>query len=312
MGLDSAGSTVQDASSKRWLSITWMLAAACSYGVVSTILKLAYHHGLHTRMLTASQYDIACVLLWAIAGLWPKGGRIRKRQWVLLAAIGVCGAGTSFSYYFALTVLPASLGIVLLFQFTWMVPLMDLMVHRRWPTPARWLGLAFIVAGTFLAVGLGGSGGLRQVPLWGILCGVLSGLCYGLQLFLSGYLDEDSSPALRSALLITFAAIFADCVAPPTWLFDLRIWHSLWLWALLAALFAQVIPMLLMSIAIPRIGGRMAGVLGAVELPAAVILAWLLLHERVAAEQWFGTLLILGGMSISELWVMTRWGGPRP
>lgn len=282
-----------------WVPITMMIGAACSYGVISTVLKLAYRHGFLTVEVTSAQYDIACVMVWLVAACWRSNKTVRGRQLPLLACIGLLGAGTSYAYYFALTRLPASLAIVLLFQFTWMVPVMDMIVHRHWLRRRQTAGVVLILVGTVLAVGLGrhGSSGFS---LWGVMLGLASGLCYGLQLFLAGYMDDESSPALQSALMVTTSAIVATAVSWPKWIWNGRLWHGLWLWGGLAALFAQVIPMLLIAMSIPRIGGRMAGVFGAAELPTAVVFAAVLLGERVTAEQWAGSAIILLGIVVSE------------
>ncbi len=277
-----------------------MILAACSYGALSTVLKLSYAHGQDVRDMTAAQYDIAFVILWIMSLARLRRTRFGRSQFLILAAVGLCGTGSTFAYYYSLTALPASLAIVLLFQFTWMVPVIDMAVRRKWLGVPKWVGLALILGGTLLAVGVGREA-WGHFALWGYVCGLLAGLGYAVQLYLTEYLSAESSPIVRSAVIITIASIATAFIAPPTYVFKAAFLPGLLLWGLVAALLGQVIPMVLISVSIPRIGGRMASVLGAAELPTAVIFAWIVLKEAVTALQWSGVVLILVGMIVSEV-----------
>jgi drug/metabolite transporter (DMT)-like permease len=281
-----------------WFALLVLLAGS-SFGLVSTVMKFAYRYGFTVQDVTDGQYLIAAVLLWGITLVWPRGKRVTNQQWLLLGALGLAGAGTSYAYYRALTLLPASLAIVLLFQFSWIVLLMDILVTRRLPSLQKWLGVVMITVGTILAVGLL-QGGLGSFPLWAVGLGVLSALFYSCTLYLSAYVKTESSPALRSAITVTVSTIAICCIFPPSSSMVHALPRGLWVWGLLAALFSQVIPNLLMLIAIPRTGGRMAGVLGSIELPVAVLVAHVMLNEVISLAQWIGVILILAGIFVSE------------
>lgn len=288
-----------------------MLLAATCFGLTSPIMKLAYDAGFSVQDVTNAQYGLGLVILW---GIWltvvivrrAKRPSLPRKQWILLIAIGIANALTSFGYYQALTVLPASLGIVLLFQFTWMVMAMDAIFVRRWPTWEKWAGILIILAGTLLAVGARtlaaqNNPGVHHVPVWAILMGLLGGFGYALVLFLSGFIAEDGSPIYRSSVSIIASTLIIAIPFHPTYLWSGVLWHGLWFWGLLVALSSQVFPLLLMLVAVPRIGGRMAGVLGSIELPVAVVAAHLMVGEAVTPARWLGVALILAGILISEL-----------
>ncbi|MCL6454151.1 MAG: EamA family transporter [Alicyclobacillus sp.] len=320
-----------------------LLAGAC-YGLISPILKIAYAHGFSAAEATDAQYLIGTAGLWLLVPMGHRltgvrllrrararqsrsaagmrsptgsnpasvGGRTQSqptrprgwRQWSLLTLIGLAGAGTSYTYYNALRYLPASLAIVLLFQFTWMVVVMDILVTRRWPGLQRTVGTAVIVLGTFLAVGVFGQS-LHGFPAWTLLFGLLAALCYALTLYLSAFVDPATSPYIRSASMVSIGTAAILCAFPPVFLFQRALWHvhtalELLLWGFLMALLSQILPPILMMVAIPKTGGRMAGVLGSIELPVAVVSAWLILGEHVAPLRWLGVALILAGIVCSE------------
>lgn len=276
-----------------------MLLAGSCFGIVSPLMKIAYAHGFSAEDMSNAQYLLAVITLWPLAALWPRGRRVGGKQWLILLILGIAGAGTSFTYYLSLTKLPASLAIVLLFQFSWIVLVMDSLVLRKLPSLEKLLGIAIIVVGTVLAVGLTGLQ-LSAVSVGAVLLGLMSSVFYSLTLYLSASVDATTSPALRSAITVTISGIAIIPFFPPAHLYQVSLWHGAWWWGLWIALFSQTIPMILMYISTPRIGGRMAGVLGSIELPVAVLAARIMLGEAVAASRWFGVMLILLGIVVSE------------
>jgi len=92
-------------------------------------------------------------------------------------------------------------------------------------------------------------------------------------------MSNDSPPLLRAAIMMTVSAISLFPVFPPIYLTSGVLWNGLFGWGLLMGLIGQVIPFLFLLISIPRIGGRMAGILGSIELPVTVFVAYLILSE---------------------------------
>ncbi|MCF8566319.1 DMT family transporter [Alicyclobacillus tolerans] len=288
---------------KSWYAL-FMLMAGSSFGVVSPILKMAYRHGFSAAGVTNAQYVFGAVLLWPIAWLFRKGNPVTKRQGVLLGVLGLCGALTSYAYYVALTKLPASLAIVLLFQFSWIVVVIDMFVRRKLPPIEKWIGLVLILFGTVLAVGLIGTR-LTGVSVAAVVLGLCSAIGYAGTLYLSEFVDTQSSPFVRSAIIVTISGIVIMFFMSPKDVYSPTLWHGLWFWGLAVAFFAQALPLVLTNVSIPRIGGRMAGILGSIELPVAIFLARVVLGEHVSVVRWIGVLLILVGIAVSET-VITR------
>lgn len=90
----------------------------CSYGVVSTFVKLGYSEGFRLSEVTGSQYFFGAIMLWAIAIFVPKD-RLKCKQWLTLAIGGIPMGLTGIFYNQALSYINASFAIILLLQFTW-------------------------------------------------------------------------------------------------------------------------------------------------------------------------------------------------
>jgi len=289
-----------------FIYIIMTLLAASLLGLIATIVDYLYQAGFAIQDITNVQYGFAVVLLWLVVLPVIRRQRLPKgRDWWFLVGTGITAGITNYFYFTSLTMLPVSLSIILLFQFTWMVTLIDMTVKKKMPSAQKWIGMIVILVGTFFAVGLLGAEVTVLSPL-AILFGLLAAFCFALSLYLPEFMSNDSTPLLRTAIMMTISAISLFPVFPPTYLTSGVLWNGLFGWGLLMGLIGQVIPFLFLLISIPRIGGRMAGVLGSIELPVTVFAAFLILNESVTWIRWLGVFLIIIGICISELRLSKR------
>ena len=285
----------------RFVAVLLVLLGGASYGLISPAVKMAYDAGFSAGDVTSSQYFFAMAMLVVLALFQVRRAkRMTGRQLLLLVVLGLLSTGTSVFYYLALFDLPASLGIVLLFQFTWVVMLIDYLVTRNRPTPVKWVALVLIFFGTLMAVDLFHTEWTDVSPL-GLALGLLSSVTYSGFLYLTGYVKKESSSIVNSAVISIASTITVFFVFPPTFFWNGSLGEGLWVWTLVIGFLGQVLPPVCFNIGIPVVGGSLAGVLGAIELPVAVIAAWILLKEQVVGVQWIGILLILIGIVVAEL-----------
>lgn len=283
-------------------ALVLVLIAAASYGVLSTMIKLAYADGWSGGQVTTAQLTIGALLMWAVVlavpGAWSKPW---KEPWLLLAGIGMLGLALStILYNMALTQLDASMAIVLLFQFTWMTVMMDAIAGRRLPKPGRLIAVLIIMVGTWLSVN-GPAADWSGLSISGLLCGLGSALTYALFLFGTGRVDSKMHPLMKAAIMLTAALPLLYIVFPPGQLMASGAGIGrLLLWGLLLGLIGQVIPTVGYMIGIPKLGSPLVATLASMELPVAVVSAYFLLQETVQGVQWFGILFILTGIVIAE------------
>lgn len=287
----------------KWFSVLLILIGASSYGLLSPLIKLAFADGFHDGEISSAQTTLGALVMWLLVLVTPSARQNPfKGPWIKLAFIGMVGlALTTIFYNKALSELDASLSIVLLFQFTWITILMECLVRKKWPTAYQYGAVLIVLLGTVLSVNLLGAE-LSAISLKGILFGLASAVTYSSFLFLTGRVDSPQHPILKSAWMVTASLIPIYVFFPPVFLFEGGM-HSagLWMWGLGLGIVGQVVPTVTFTIGIPRTGASLAAMLGAMELPVAVIGAFLILGEQVTPVQWFGMLLIMGGVLVSEL-----------
>lgn len=294
--------------------LLFVLLGASSYGVLSTIVVIAYGKGYQLGEVMGTQMLIGCLLTWGLALLVQRNkrgagerstGSVKARQitWkqkLLLMAAGLPTAITGILYYQSLRYIPASLAIILLFQFTWIGVLIQAASQRKRPNGVMLLTLAVLLGGTLLAAGIAEQESAR-FHLLGVILGLLSAVSYSLFILFSGKAVPNVQPAYRSAWMMTGGTLLVLIMFPPVYLFNGLLWGQLLLFGLLLGLFGAFIPPVLFAIGVPKIGEGMASILGAAELPVAVLLSSIVLHEQVSMLQWFGVVLVLLGVALPEL-----------
>jgi len=296
---------------------------ASSYGILSTIVVLAYGHGYQLGEVVGTQLLTGCILAWMLA-LYTKlkerrklreeqgkpGGSVNAtadasskltwKQRLLLMLVGTPTAITGLVYYHSLQYIPASLAIILLFQFTWITVLIQAISKRQRPNGVTLFTLVLLFGGTLLAAGLTGQAGGRFSAI-GITFGLLAAVSYSMFVLFSGKAMTSIKPAYRSAWMITGGLVLVFILFPPHFLFNGLLWSQLLVFGFLLGFFGAFIPPVLYAVGVPHIGEDMAGILGAVELPVAVLLSSLVLHEQVTMLQWIGVIVVLLGVIFPQL-----------
>ncbi|KQY94840.1 multidrug transporter [Paenibacillus sp. Root52] len=296
-----------------------VLAGAMSYGILSTIVVLAYGEGYKLGEVVGTQLITGFILSWMLA-LYTRFNIKRKqnnagkspiapahvfqkltwKQRLMLMAAGTPTVITGLVYYQSLRYIPASLAIILLFQFTWISVLIQAVSKRQRPNKVTLFTLVILFGGTLLAAGFLEQG-LAEFNGLGIALGLMAAVSYSLFVLFSGKAVPSAHPAFRSAWMVTGGLVLLCILFPPTFLFNGLIWSQLLVFGLLLGFFGAFIPPVLFAIGVPHIGGDMAGILGAVELPVAVLLSAIVLHEHVSVLQWFGVIVVLLGVALPEL-----------
>jgi drug/metabolite transporter (DMT)-like permease len=292
---------------------------AASYGILSTMVVFAYGDGYKLGEVVGSQLLTGFVLAWGLVLFLKRHDAIGKKaskssvastsefskkmtwkQRLLLMAAGAPTAITGILYYQSLNYIPASLAIILLFQFTWIGVLIQAVSQRKRPNGIMLLTIVVLFGGTILAAGIieQGTGGFNPT---GVVLGLLSAVSYSLFILFSGKAVPSVHPAYRSAWMITGGLVLVFILFPPVFLFNGLLWSSLMLYGFFLGLFGAFIPPVLFAIGVPHIGEGMAGILGASELPVAVMLSAFILNEHVSVLQWAGVAVVLIGISLPEL-----------
>lgn len=278
-----------------------VFTGAASFGLLSTIVKFAYANGYTLGEITGTQSFSGMVILWLLYMVSKSFKRKHKPEdpvviksvtsWWKIALSGIFTGLVGIFYYQCVRLLPASVAIILLMQYLWISILIETIVFKKKPSRKQLLLLSVVLLGTFLAGGIFSQEIILNLK--GIIFGLLAATCYAIFLMTSGRVGNDLPVLKKSALMITGSCAITWIIFPPIFFFNGIYWEGLVFWGLILALLGTVIPPLLFSMGIPRVGVSIGAILSAVELPVAIFSSAFILHESVDYIRWVGVILIL-------------------
>lgn len=281
------------------LGAAYVVASALCFGSMPVFARVAYAAGTDTRTLLLLRFSIASALMWVV--LAAKRARLPRGKWLaVLAAMGALGyAGQAFFYFTALTLASAGLVALVLYLYPALVALLSRVVLGQRLSPRQLGAVAMALAGSVLTIGRAGD----ATPL-GILFAGLAALTYAGYILTGSRLPEDVTPAASSAVIITGAAVVylalgaAGGARPPAT-------AAGWGAALAIAAICTVLAIVLFQAGLRRLGAVRTSVYSTVEPAFTVLLAVLLLGERLTASRVAGGALILAAVVLlarADLW----------
>ena len=300
----------------RWLFFPFLVfLGGCCYGPSSPTIKLAYEAGFTANDVVMSQYFYGWLILLILIGAGFLRGSLHRsmssepwtsKRLLRLFATGAAIALVSVCYCFSLQSVPASVSVILLFQFTWIGVIIQALVERKIPSRRTITAVVILIVGTILAAGLVGSTVLLTAD--GVIFGMLSALFYAIYMFLLGHTEPEMHPLTRSFVIMSCSLALLLCILSPAYIVSGTAFSGIWVYGVVLGLFGCALPMFLFSIGTPRISTGAATILSSSELPASIICAVLILSEAVSWVQWIGIALIffgiaypyLGGDDVSE------------
>ncbi|MDP3311671.1 MAG: DMT family transporter [Polaromonas sp.] len=280
------------------------LGAICFSGK-AIIVKLAYRYGVDA--VTLIMYRMLFALpIFALMAWWASRGQaaLSRRDWLGVLGLGFTGYYlASFLDFAGLAYITASLERLILYLNPTLVLLLGLVLYRRRITAPQMAGMAISYSGVVLVFG-------HEITLlgpeaaWGALLVFLSAVSYAIYLVYSGEMVKRLGAMRLVGLASTVACLLcllqfvllrplsAAAVAPEV------IWLSL-----LNATLCTVAPVLMVMMAIERIGASMASQAGMVGPMSTILMGVVILGEPFTAWVAAGTVLVIAG-----IFVFTRAG----
>ena len=271
------------------------------------IVKLAYRYGVDAitlimlRMLFALPF-FAIIAWWASRGKPP----LTRKDWLGVLGLGFTGYYlASFLDFAGLAYISASLERLILYLNPTLVLLLGLLLYQRHIQRRQALGMLISYAGVVLVFG-------HEINLQGAdaalgaLLVFLSAISYAVYLTFSGELVQRLGSLRLVGLATTVACLLciAQFVLLRPWSAAIVAPEVIWL-SVLNATLCTAVPVLLVMMAIERIGASMASQVGMVGPMSTILMGVLILGEPFTAWVAAGTVLVIAG-----IFVFTRSGRP--
>jgi drug/metabolite transporter (DMT)-like permease len=276
---------------------------ATSYGMLATFVKLAYKDGYTTAEVTSSQF-IYGILGMLFINLFQKLVNKEKAQKASsknifqLMVAGTSLGMTSVFYYLCVKYIDVSIAIVLLMQTVWMGVLLEWILDKKRPSTQKIISVIIVLFGTFLATKLYEF--TIQLDWRGIFWGILAATSFTTTMFTANKVALEISSAQRSLYMLLGGAIIVFTFSAFTQVGSLNI-EIFKNYGLFLALFGTIIPPILLNAGFPKTGLGLGSIVASLELPVSVLMAFLILNEKVVVWQWCGILLIILAIVIMNL-----------
>lgn len=305
----SSSSAAVPASSLRdvWPGLALAVLGAVAFSGKAILAKLMYRHGVDAVQVLFFRMLLALPLFLMLAW-WAGRGRpaLTWRDWKIIALLGFCGYYlASFLDFLGLQYISASLERLILYLNPTLVLLLGSWFLKRRVTGPQLAALALSYGGVLLVFGheLRLGGGMAVHALLGSVLVFGSALSYAVYLVMSGEVVKRIGPLRLTGLATTVAC--GLCIAQ---FFVLRPVDALWvpepvLWlSLLNALCCTFAPVVVVMLAIDRIGASLAAQTGMVGPLSTVGMGVWILGEPFNAGLALGTVLVLAGV-----WLLAKW-----
>lgn len=280
----------------------YVALGASSYGMLTTFVKMAYQEGYSTAEVTLSQYVLGALGLLLLNLLRKKkSGPIShtgsKTVFKLLLAGTSLGLTSAF-YYLAVQYVSVSVGIVLLMQTVWMGIIVEMIIYKKVPGMRKLLAVVIILSGTVLATALGQENIL--ISWTGIGWGMLAALSYTATMYSSNHVGMQFPPLKRSLYMILGGLLIILLIfhAHVNQGFSFRIFLH---WGIILSLFGTILPPILLTKGMPVVGLGLGAIIASLEIPVSVLMAFVLINEKVNVLQWLGVILILFAVVLMNL-----------
>jgi drug/metabolite transporter (DMT)-like permease len=287
----------------RWTGAAMVALAAIAFSGKAIIVKLAFRHGVDAVTLLALRMVFSAPLFVLLAW-WATRDDPQPITPADLRSIAVLGMlGYYLASYFdflGLQHITAALERLVLFLYPTFVMLLAAAFFKR-PISRRdvaalvisYVGIVFVFLNDLATQ----TGNVVLGSAWV----VLSALCYAIYLLGSGRLVQ----RVGSLRFACYAGL-VSCVGVLAHFFVVADWQTLvsqptpvyWLAVLMAAA-STVMPIILTSEGIRRIGASQASVIGSVGPVATIVLGLIFLGEPITAIQLVGAALVLAGVLIT-------------
>lgn len=283
-----------------WGGVALITVSAAGFATLAIFGKLAFAAGMSLPTMLMLRFSGAALLFWAVLAVTGLAAARLSRNRIskLLVMGGVGYAGQSTLYMLAVALIPASVVGMLLYTYPAWVVLLAWRLDGDRPDGRRWLALGLALAGTTLIAG-DPSG---SVNLLGVALALLAGFWYACYIVLGNRIIRDVPPAASSAWILTGATvsftvlglllrqIHFDFAVPQGWLAILGM-----------VVLATVIPVFTFLSGLQRVGPSRAAILSALEPVFTVLLAIVVLGERLTTTQVVGAALIVVAVILLQL-----------
>ena len=277
-----------------------IVAAGVLWGIMGIFVRRLNSWGLSSPSLSQVRATCTALLLALILLLYNKKlFRVRLRDLWIFAGGGVFSiVFFNVCYFKAIDLMSLSAAATLMYTSPAFVLLLSAVIFRERITPRKVLAIVLTFCGCALVGGL--LGGSVNITVFGVLCGVGSGLGYALySVFSRLALLRKYDPMTITFYIFLFAALGSLFISDiPEIIGVVRTAPVRILYFILYVLVTTILPYVLYTAGLKHVQNSRASVIVAVEPVTATIVGILVFSETLTVPALIGMLLVLAAIVI--------------
>ncbi len=288
---------------KRYLGALAVLTGAVCFSGKAVLVKLVYQYDVDYSTLLAIRMGLSLPFYLVLLFFIPKQpSDLRVIDVSIVFALGILGYYLSSVFDFmGLQYVTASMERLILFIYPTIVVVLSAIFLKIKITKIQVLALTLTYSGMFIVFRDGHN---AQGPdlIQGAILIFLAAFTYACYLIGTGYMIPKFGSVLYTCYVMIIAAIAVIVhflATNPISSLDLPM--QVWIYGVIMAVFATVIPSFLISEGIKMIGAGNASIIAAVGPVSTIVLAYLFLNESVSLTEGIGTILVLAGVLLVSL-----------
>ncbi|MBF7688201.1 DMT family transporter [Acinetobacter rathckeae] len=264
-----------------------VVLGAISYATVGVILALAKQNGFSIQQIIVPMYFFAFLTLFILFVFSEKNNLLSKFESLSFLLAGFLTVSTTYCFYQALTYVGVPLATLFLMQSSWMTPLLSHFLRKNIPCKNSLITMLVVTIGIFISCYTPD----LSFSFYGLIWGVGAAFSYSLMLTFSANVAKNKNIFEKSAMtslgaLLVSVVLFSDHAT-------INIMSPNAFWALIYACFSTVLPLIFLTIGTQKTPSHWVGLLIVSEIPAAYILSYLFLSEKIYFNQIFGCIFIM-------------------
>jgi drug/metabolite transporter (DMT)-like permease len=269
-----------------------VLVSGIGFGAVTVLARMAFEAGSNASTSLAIRFGLGSLLFWVILALRRKIVRLPLHRIAAFGLMGILFALGSITSFLSVERIPASLSALMFYIYPALVTVGAAVIFGTRFSRARILVLVSVMVGCALTANVQGG----SVDAVGIALALVSPCFYAGYILVGSRALPGVPPLNASAWIITTASIILVAVGASGLLgggFTTDIAPKGWLAILGLAIFSTVISISTFLAGMARLDAFRASILSTFEPVMTVVLAAILLGERLAPIQALGGAVIV-------------------
>jgi drug/metabolite transporter (DMT)-like permease len=276
-----------------------LMLLACMFAGNHVAARIALDHGVDVATAVAVRSLVTAGVVAMLVALYRVPLALKPRHRKVMPLIGLLVAVQSLCLYASVARIPVGLALLAFNTYPLWTAAAAWALYRHRPERAVLVAMPLILFGLALALDVSGAAsGLGARAQWGRMgigvgFALVAGASFGLVLALTQYEVADLDGRLRTAITMGIVGVLAllgtSTQGGMHWPDAVAGW-----WGLAALTLLYGTAFTIMFTLLPRLGVVGSSPILNVEPVAALIMAWLLLGQSIAAVQVLGALLVVG------------------